>query len=106
MNSIQKLTELFSDFPGIGPRQARRFVYFLLTRNPDYIQQLTRLMGELKKDIKTCTACFRFFLDQNPQATLCDICRNPNRDDHILMIVSRDVDLENIEKTRSYNGLY
>jgi recombinational DNA repair protein RecR len=30
MNRKEKLEELFKEFPGIGPRQAKRFVYFLL----------------------------------------------------------------------------
>ncbi len=109
MNSIQKLTEYFSEFPGIGPRQAKRFVYFLLTRNPEYLQQLTRLISELKKDSTICQSCFRFFQDTHNTASshdLCEICRNQSRDRSSLMIVSRDVDLENIERTRSFSGLY
>jgi recombination protein RecR len=108
MNSIQKLTELFADFPGIGPRQARRFVYFLLTRHERYLEDLTSLIKELKKDIRVCDSCYRFFQEKNSQhlSTLCDICRNPNRDTSVLVIVSRDVDLENIEKTHAHHGLY
>jgi recombination protein RecR len=105
MNSIQKLTEFFSELPGIGPRQAKRFVYFLLTRNSEYLAQLTRLISELKKDISVCASCFRFFQDTQHN-NLCDICRNPNRDRSSLMVISRDVDLENIERSRSYTGLY
>ena len=30
MDYIQKLTEYFRKFPGIGEKQASRFVYFLL----------------------------------------------------------------------------
>ncbi len=106
MSSIQKLTEYFTEFPGIGPRQARRFVYYLLTRNPEYLQQLTRLISELKKDIRVCQSCFRFFQDSNPSIELCDICRNTSRDRSSLMIVGRDADLESIEKSRSFQGLY
>lgn len=109
MNSIQKLTEYFSEFPGIGPRQARRFVYFLLTRNPEYITHFTRLISELKKDIRVCTSCFRFFQNSHHDHTdseWCDICKNSSRDRSFLMIVGRDVDLESIEKSRSFNGLY
>ena len=42
MNSIEKLIEIFSHFPGIGPRQARRFVYYLLTRNNNTIEELSK----------------------------------------------------------------
>ena len=51
MDSIQKLTELFKHFPGIGPRQAKRFVYFLLTQKGGYTGELSGLISELKKEI-------------------------------------------------------
>jgi recombination protein RecR len=107
MNNIDKLTEYFSKFPGIGPRQAKRFVYFLLTRNQNYITELTSLISHIKNDVKECTSCHRFFEVKNGRdETLCDICRNPARDASVLAIVARDIDLENIEKTRSFSGLY
>ena len=36
MDTIEKLTEVFKEFPGIGERQAKRFVYFLMSRNSAY----------------------------------------------------------------------
>lgn len=106
MNSIQKLTEYFADFPGIGPRQAKRFVYYLLTRNQGTIDEMAKLMSTLKSQVHICTSCYRFFQSENAQATLCDICSNKNRDDSLLVIVSRDVDLENIERAHVHNGKY
>ena len=43
MDNTQKLIELFKEFPGIGPRQAKRFVYFLLNKNPAYVNDLAKL---------------------------------------------------------------
>ncbi len=106
MNPLQQLTELFAEFPGIGARQAKRFVYYLLTRNPQYINNLSNLIRDIRKDIHTCSTCFRFYERRNANSTLCDICANPNRDTKTLIIVARDVDLENIERTRAYNGKY
>ncbi len=71
MNSIQKLTELFSDFPGIGPRQARRFVYFLLTRNEAYLDEFTRHIRELKKDIQDLRIMLQVFSGQ--RRSLCTL---------------------------------
>lgn len=105
MNSLEKLEELFRKFPGIGPRQAKRFVYFLLTRNSSYIKELVALIEEIKKDTSVCTSCFRYFERRGKEAT-CSICSNPNRDSSLLMVVSRDVDLENMEKAGEFNGLY
>jgi recombination protein RecR len=106
MNSIEKLTELFSKFPGIGPRQARRFVYYLLTRNQGYVNEFSTLLGSLKSEIQECSVCHRFFQKDASGSTICSIDRDPNRDKHLLMIVSRDVDLENIERSHSFNGTY
>lgn len=105
MSTIDRLIEYFAEFPGIGPRQARRFAYFLLTRNPEYISEFIRLVGDLKNHIRVCQSCQRFFQSER-DATLCSICGNPERDRSELAIVSRDVDLDNIEKAHSYSGLY
>ncbi len=106
MNNTEKLVELFREFPGIGPRQAKRFVYFLLTRNNDYSSELSRLIGEVKKDVTSCDMCFRFFSRDVSESRTCPICRDSHRDTHSLMIVSHDIDFENIEKTHFYTGLY
>lgn len=106
MNPFEKLTEYFGEFPGIGPRQAKRFVYFLLTKNSSYIEEITRLLNEIKRNTTICTNCFRFFQNNQNLSNTCLICSNQNRDKEKLMIVARDVDFETIEKSRAYNGLY
>jgi recombination protein RecR len=104
MDNIQKLIELFKEFPGIGPRQAKRFVYFLLNRNSAYANDLAKLITEVRSTVHSCDACFRFF--PNTNNSTCSVCRDENRDKTSLMIVSHDVDFENIEKTKFFNGNY
>jgi len=106
MDSIQKLIHYFSEFPGIGPRQAKRFVYFLLTRQQGYLDEVSGLIKDLRKSIRTCTTCFRFFTIDRSNSPLCTICRDPQRDTSLLMLVSRDVDLETVERSKSYRGYY
>jgi recombinational DNA repair protein RecR len=106
MDTIEKLTEIFKSFPGIGPRQAKRFVYFLLTRNKSYIKEFTTLVEELQKEIQICQECYRYFTKGKQTVSLCNICSSKNRDSDSLMIVARDIDLENIEKSHSFNGKY
>jgi len=105
MNSIDKLAEYFSKFPGIGPRQSKRFVHFLLTRNNGFLYEFTDLIKQLKKDVKTCQSCSRFYSNGN-SPSMCRICKDPNRDNSVLMVVAKDADLENIERIGNYNGLY
>jgi len=106
MDSTDKLIELFKQFPGIGPRQAKRFVYFLLTRPNGYSAELAKLIGEMKSHVVCCDTCFRFFARNGHPATTCPICSDKNRDGKQLMIVSHDVDFENIERTGSFGGYY
>ncbi|MEX0919149.1 MAG: recombination mediator RecR [Parcubacteria group bacterium] len=106
MNSIDKLTELFGRFPGIGPRQAKRFVYFLLSRNGDYSRELVRAIEELKKAIIQCQRCQRHFAKNGGNSNVCNICSDDTRDSSLLMVVPRDVDLDALERSGGYNGQY
>lgn len=107
MNSAEHLTELFLRFPGIGPKQAKRFVYFLLRENIHYKQDLIRTIEELKHTGKQCEQCFRFYGETHrSDAMLCEICKNESRDNSTIMIVEKELDIDAIEKTSSYNGIY
>lgn len=105
MNDIDRLTELFKEFPGIGPRQARRFVFFLLRKNSSYIQDLVQLLPRLKNTVKTCLSCQRYF-PADEQRSYCSLCADAKRSSEQLLIVSRDTDLESIEKSGVYDGYY
>lgn len=106
MNNTDKLIELFKEFPGIGPRQAKRFVYFLLTRPNGYANELSKLISEMKSSVEMCENCFRFYAKNGDKENVCNVCVNKNRDVEKLMIVSHDIDFENIERTKTYEGYY
>jgi len=106
MDTINKLIELFRDFPGIGPRQARRFVYFLLTQTDAWRKLLAHNIEALKETVERCQSCFRYYPKGAKETSECPICRDQHRDRTKLLIVSRDVDYENIEKSHSYDGVY
>lgn len=107
MDTIGKLEEIFRHFPGIGPRQAKRFVYFLLTKSNGDLAEFSKLLTELKQNISVCQKCQRFFpVGIKMPTALCSICSDQNRDQESLMIVSRDIDLQAVEKSRAYHGVY
>ena len=112
MDIIEKLTEIFKEFPGIGERQAKRFVYFLMSRNGIYGENLSGLILNLKRGTAQCKECFRFFIlekkahSKNSVSAICDICANTNTDSSTIMIVEKDSDLESVKKSRVYNGRY
>ena len=104
MDIIDKLSEIFKEFPGIGERQARRFVYYLMSRGDVYAENLTRLIAELKKEVAQCRECYRFFISKKGQ--VCEICADPNIEGKTLMVVEKDSDLESVRKSGTYHGKY
>ncbi|MGC9605694.1 MAG: toprim domain-containing protein [Minisyncoccia bacterium] len=106
MDSLRKLEEIFARFPGIGPRQARRFVYYLLNKSPASIKELADLIEEVKKTTAECSRCHRFFVGTDSKIVACPICLDQTRDASSLMVVARDSDFESIEKSGAYKGLY
>ena len=106
--NVDSLIESFLKFPGIGPRQARRFVYFLAGEDKAYVDNLAKLVLEVKGGMKQCESCYRYFnssksgVDEN----LCPVCCDAVRDSSVIMAVEKDVDLENIERTGNFRGKY
>lgn len=103
MDSFERLIALFKDFPGIGPRQAERFAYFLLSRDSEYRKMLSAEISSIASKMKSCPSCFRFHTGTNVE---CSICQDKNRDVTSILIIAKDVDLKAVEKTKTYNGRY
>jgi len=103
---INRLIESFLKFPGIGPRQARRFVYFLAGEDKAYVDNLAKLILEVKSGMKQCESCYRYFESKNAETDLCPVCSGASRDSSVIMAVEKDVDLENIERTGNFRGKY
>jgi recombination protein RecR len=104
MSPIDKLTQLFERFPGIGPRQARRFVQYLLSAPPGVRSELARQINALGAATAQCKRCYRWFT-KDGQASLCDICASQGRDQSLLFVIEKDADLEQVERS-GFKGLY
>lgn len=104
MSNIDSLAQAFMKFPGIGTRQAKRFVYFLLAQDPYYVDLLSREIAELKKNITQCTSCFRFY-PRVGEGSLCKVCID-DADSATLMVVEKDTDFESVRRSGSYAGRY
>jgi recombination protein RecR len=116
MDPIENLTKLFEKFPGIGPRQARRFVQYLLSERQSLRGELSIAIRGLGSQTAQCKMCYRWFVknesEQNTLARsrytaegLCAICSSASRDRATLFVVEKDADIENIERS-GYQGLY
>ena len=112
MNPIDRLTEAFEKFPGIGPRQARRFVQHLLAAPAAARGELSDLVKHLGSETAQCKKCFRWFalpqgepLGKFKGSPLCPICVDATRDTKTLFVVEKDADIDNVERS-GFRGLY
>ncbi|MGB9763166.1 MAG: recombination mediator RecR [Minisyncoccia bacterium] len=105
LKPVQNFIKLFSQIPGIGPRQATRIAFWFLHQPKETQLKYIKEMDTLSKKIKLCDECFLPFEPQNNE-NLCEICRDPKRDHSTICIVEKETDLISLEKTNKYKGVY
>ncbi|MEK7636707.1 MAG: recombination mediator RecR [Patescibacteria group bacterium] len=104
--SIQKLIEYFTRIPGIGPRAAGRFVFFLLKEDPEFLKEFGTTLASLSSSIGQCAKCFTAVERDEKTEKLCALCANKNRNHSMIMVVEKESDLLSVERSGSYKGLY
>jgi len=102
---LSQLTELLKKLPGIGPRQSRRLAFWFVRQDLAFIQTFSKTLVEARSTITVCPQCKRLH-PKSATRELCAICGSEARDATTVMLVEKDVDLENIERTGTYTGRY
>ena len=98
---VSNLIDAFSRLPGIGPKSASRLAYFLLRSDEEIALSLAAALQELKAETLFCGLCHNI-ADKDP----CTICDNEQRDRSIICVVEEPLDVQAIERTGSFQGLY
>ena len=94
---IQNFIDVFSRLPSIGPRQATRLAFKFVAEGKNKIEQISDAVSNLKQ-MKICSNCF--FVHSNRES-LCDICRDQNRDKKTIMIIEKETDLISLERPKN-----
>lgn len=98
---IKNLVDHFSRLPGVGPKTALRFVFYLLKQPKADVEKFSAALGVLKNQIAVCQIC-QNFSERNP----CSICADSRRDHGIICVVAEHQDLPVIENTGEHQGTY
>jgi recombination protein RecR len=99
--TLGRLIHLFSKFPSLGERTARRIVLHLIQNKDPLLMQLTTALTNASNLLKECITCKN--IDDKEK---CSICSDPKRDRKIVCIVESIIDLWTIEEANFYKGLY
>ncbi|WP_395088699.1 recombination mediator RecR [Armatimonas sp.] len=98
---LARLIAEFERLPGIGPKSAQRLAFYILRLSDDEAHTLARAITEVKAAVSFCESCYNF-TDQK----LCDICRDPRRDEAMICVVSDPRDLMALERMSEFRGKY
>lgn len=98
---IARLMEELARLPGIGPKSAQRLAYHLLKQDPESVRRLATAMVEARRQSRFCSVC-QDLTDQDP----CRICRSPGREASVILVVEDPKDVQAVERTGEYRGLY
>lgn len=87
--------------PGVGPKSAQRLAYHILRMTNHDADRLADSIKNAKAKLGFCKAC------QNiSEHELCDICRDPRRDQSVICVVSEPRDITALERINEYRGRY
>ena len=100
-SSLDELIEALRCLPGVGPKSAQRMAYHLLQRDRRGAERLAAALGRAAAALRRCVRCNTFTEDE-----VCARCASPKRDPSLLCVVEMPVDLNTMEQTHAYNGLY
>ena len=99
--SLIKLIDLLSDFPGIGKKTAERMAFFILKKKTVWATELSNILVKVKENIHECPIC-----NNISEISPCMICVDESRDDKVICLVEDTIDLITFEKTGFYKGKY
>lgn len=99
--TLESLIEALRCLPGVGPKSAQRMAYHLLQHDREGATRLAFSLDSAIKRIQHCDRCNTY-----TETTVCERCQSDRRDDSVLCVVETPVDLNMIEQTQAYNGLY
>jgi recombination protein RecR len=98
---VQELIDELSRLPGVGPKSAQRIAFYLLQTDDDQAIKLSNVLREVKERVRFCDVCGNVSEEER-----CNICRDARRNQTMICVVEESKDVQAIERTREYRGLY
>jgi recombination protein RecR len=98
---VQELIDELGRLPGVGPKSAQRIAFYLLQTDDDQAQKLAQVLLEVKERVRFCEICGNV-----TEENQCNICRDARRNRTAICVVEESKDVQAIERTREFRGLY
>lgn len=99
--TLEALIDALRALPGVGPKSAARMAYHLMQRDRPGARRLADSLDQALEKLHHCERCNNF-----SETPVCARCDDPRRDHRLLCVVEMPVDLNRMEETQAYKGLY
>ncbi len=99
--ALEELVEALRCLPGVGPKSAQRMAYHLLQRDQKGALRLSHSLRHAVEVLRHCSRCNAFSENE-----VCERCASPRRDASLLCVVEMPADLNMMEQTHAYRGMY
>lgn len=100
-SSLEGLVEALRCLPGVGPKSAQRMAYHLLQHDRSGAGILAERLVRALEAVRHCQRCNTF-----TESEVCERCASPRRDPSLLCVVETPVDMNMMEQSQAYSGLY
>jgi recombination protein RecR len=98
---LNQLLTALRCLPGVGPKSAQRMALHLLERDRAGARRLVDALGAALDGIGRCRLCRDL-----SETEICALCANPRRNRSLLCVIETPADLEAVEQTGVYQGMY
>lgn len=98
---LLRLIEELQRLPGVGPKSAQRLAFHILKAPREQADQLADALRQMKALVAHCSVC-NTITDLDP----CRFCRDEQRMRNQICVVEEPQNVEAVEKTREFKGLY
>lgn len=102
-NALERAIDELGRLPGVGPRTAERYAYFLLRADERTAQSMARALTALHSDVKTCPVTFALI---NADEDISPLYSDTARDKHTIAVVEEPLDIVALERTGQFKGTY
>lgn len=98
---IERMIQLLSKMPGLGPRSARRAALYLIKNREKILRPLANALDDACEKVSICDNCGNVDT-RNP----CTLCSDPRRDRSLICVVEEAGDVWAMERASAVAGLY
>ena len=101
--ALQQVIDALGSLPGVGPRSAERYAYYLFRSSPKLSENIVSSLSKLHQSVKSCPVTFAL-IDATEEVS--PLYTDPPRDKSTILVVEEPLDIYAIEQTRGYKGTY